>query len=212
MNPFTALFDLIWSYPAYPELTLASHLTKPDDNLRKFDEITAKRKITMASGADAHSNIGFHLFGDDAGNKLISIKIDAYLTIFGISRVHVSMPVDQGLTPETLIAMLRSGDSHIGLDSIGDTTGFDFALNGIRPGGEIGLTPDATLELSSVSPLPARFVFYKNGERFFEASDSTVAATNTTGSGAYRVEVFRPDLGPPFDKVPWIISNPIYVR
>jgi hypothetical protein len=30
--------------------------------------------------------------------------------------------------------------------------------------------------------------------------------------GAYRVEVYRDDLGQPFDKVPWIISNPIYVR
>ena len=31
-NPFTALFDLIWSYPSYPELTLASYFRRPDEN------------------------------------------------------------------------------------------------------------------------------------------------------------------------------------
>jgi hypothetical protein len=32
------------------------------------------------------------------------------------------------------------------------------------------------------------------------------------GPGEYRVEVYRELLGSPFDKMPWIISNPIYVR
>jgi len=32
------------------------------------------------------------------------------------------------------------------------------------------------------------------------------------GPGVYRVEVYREDLGEPFSKMPWIMSNPIYVR
>jgi hypothetical protein len=31
-------------------------------------------------------------------------------------------------------------------------------------------------------------------------------------SGTYRVEVYQDGLGSPFDKMPWIISDPIYVK
>ncbi len=48
---------------------LASYFKRPDENLRKFDGIAAKRNVSLVAGTDAHSNIGFHLFGDDAGNK-----------------------------------------------------------------------------------------------------------------------------------------------
>ncbi|HEV8592994.1 MAG TPA: hypothetical protein VGQ55_12890, partial [Pyrinomonadaceae bacterium] len=102
-NPFTALFDLIWSYPAYPKLTLASYFRRPDENLAKFDEIAAKRKISLGAGTDAHSNIGFHLFGDDAGNKLLNVKIDPYATTFGMVRLHVLIAKDKPFDRETLI-------------------------------------------------------------------------------------------------------------
>src|SRR5688500_832183 len=86
MNPFTAIFDAIWSFPAYPELMLASYFKRPDENLKRFDEIASKRKISLFAGTDAHSNIGFHLFGDDNGNKAINFKIDHYASIFRLAR------------------------------------------------------------------------------------------------------------------------------
>ncbi len=83
MNPFTAIFDGIWSFPAYPELMLASYFRRPDENLRKFDEVAAKTKDRhLTAGTDAHSNIGFHLFGDDAGNKGLNFKLDNYTRRF----------------------------------------------------------------------------------------------------------------------------------
>ena len=68
MNWLTALGDLIWTYPSYPELMLAKSFQRPDANLAKFDETAAQRPISLFAGTDAHSNIGFHIFGDDAGN------------------------------------------------------------------------------------------------------------------------------------------------
>jgi hypothetical protein len=67
-------------------------------------------------------------------------------------------------------------------------------------------------------------VFYQNGTA---VKEETMAHYPTQGTreyelpidacfevsqGTYRVEVYRDDLGSPFDKMPWIISNPIYVR
>src|SRR5690606_14176813 len=66
-NPLIAFFDLIWTFPAYPELTLAANFERPETNLRRFDETSMQRKVSLFAGTDAHSNIGFHLFGDETG-------------------------------------------------------------------------------------------------------------------------------------------------
>ncbi|MCA1639656.1 MAG: hypothetical protein LC768_15220 [Acidobacteria bacterium] len=100
INPFFAFFDVVWSYYSYPELVLAEYFQRPNENLQKFDEITSQRKLTLFAGTDAHSNIGFHLFGDDAGNKLINIKIDRYESVFQAMRNHVLLEKNKPLTQE----------------------------------------------------------------------------------------------------------------
>lgn len=216
MNPFTAIFDGIWSFPAYPELMLASYFRRPDENLRKFDEIAAKRKVSLFAGTDAHSNIGFHLFGDDAGNKGLNIKIDDYATIFRLARQHVLIEKDKPLTRENLVDALKAGRSFIGFDVLGDTTGFSFyATNGVGEKVEaLDLTQNFFLETDV--PLLARRAFFRDGKEIatFSPWDKVKRQDRfqIAGAGTYRVEVYLDQLGPPFDKMPWIISNPIYVR
>ena len=213
-NPFTALFDLIWAYPAYPEMTLATYLSRPDVDLIKYDEIASKRRITLFAGTDAHSNIGFHFLGDDAGNKLVSIKLDPYKTIFRLVRVHILLEKDKPLTAQNIVEALKSGHAFIGFDVLGDTDGFSFiARHGDRDhimGDEASLGSGIMLQASASGT--ARFVIYKNGEKFFEDSSKSEVGVEAREPGTYRVEVYRDDLGPPFDTMPWIISNPIYVR
>lgn len=214
MNPFLALFDLIWSYPAYPALTFATYFKRPDDNLAKFDEIATKRKIVFTAGTDAHSNIGFHLLGDDAGNKLINIKIDPYKTTFQLARVHVLIDKNKPLTRENLIEALKMGHSFVGFDVLGDTSGFNFSADNGIESRFMGDDTAAALgvKLHAISPISARFVIFKNGEKFFESTETNEITLDATGSGTYRVEVYLDHLGSPFDKMPWIISDPIYVR
>jgi hypothetical protein len=66
--------------------------------------------------------------------------------------------------------------------------------------------------LSLAAPVKARFKILRNGNQFFELPYASSAGICLRDPGVYRVEVYRDDLGPPFDKMPWIISNPIYVR
>jgi len=214
MNPFLALFDLIWSYPAYPALTFATYFKRPDENLAKFDEIAAKRKVVFTAGTDAHSNIGFHLLGDDAGNKFINIKIDPYKTTFQLVRVHVLIDKNKPLTRESLIDALKMGHSFIGFDVLGDTSGFNFlAENGVETkimGDDIALSQGVRLRV--VSPVPARCVIFRNGEKYFESQETGEISLDAKESGTYRVELYLDQLGSPFDKMPWIISDPIYVK
>ncbi|HMJ09304.1 MAG TPA: hypothetical protein VK468_09885, partial [Pyrinomonadaceae bacterium] len=215
MNPFTALGDLIWSYPAYPQLTLATHLRRPDANLQKFDEIAAKRPISLFAGTDAHSNIGFHLFGDDAGNKLINLKIDPYTTSLGVARVHVLIEKNIPLNRQTLVEAIKTGHYFIGMDAFGDTSGFAFRAVGIgiaHRNFEMGAVAESPVDFRVFAPINVHFVVYRNGEQITKQVGMTDMKFDGQGPGSYRVEVYRDDLGPPFDKMPWILSNPIYVR
>ena len=214
INPFLAFFDLIWSFPSYPELTIASYFKRPDANLQKFDEVATNRPVSLFAGLCAHSNIGYSLFSDDAGNKPIGFKIDPYEMIFRLARLHVVIKKGEPLTRESLVETFKKGNFFTGFDVIGDSSGFSFTTKDgdatKTMGDEITLSPETKLTASA--PQPARFVVFKNGERFFEQADTTEIAVNITERAAYRVEVYRDSLGSPYDKMPWIISNPIYVR
>jgi hypothetical protein len=211
-NPFTALFDLIWSYPSYPQLTLASYFRRPDENLARFDEIASKRNISLLAGTDAHSNIGFHLFGDDAGNKLINIKLDPYATTFGIVRLHVLIEKDKPFDRDSLIGAIKAGRFFVGFDALGDTSGFRFERGAPGEFLDDGISVPNHALLRVVSPIPARIAVFLDGEKIREEPNSTKIELDTIDPVAHRVEVYRDDLGPPFDTIPWIISNPIYVR
>lgn len=214
MNFFTFPLNALWAYGSYPELTLAQYFKRPDENLKKYDEIAAKRNLTLFAGTDAHSNIGFHILGDDAGNKFINFKYDNYATIFRLVRTHVLIGKDETLTRENLIAALKSGHAFIGFDCLSDTTGFSLtAENGAElkiQGDEIALQNG--VKIRAAAPQSARFVFFKNGEKVFESEQNTEAVFETKETGTYRVEVYLDSLGNPFDKMPWILSNPIYVK
>lgn len=214
MNPFTAIFDGIWSFPAYPELMLASYFRRPDENLRKFDEIAAKRKVSLFAGTDAHSNTGFHLFGDDAGNKPINIKLDPYETIFRLARIHILLTRDTPLNRENLIAVIKGGNAYIGIDALGDSTGFTFWAESMKSTLSMGdeISQRENVKLKATAPQQSRFVVFLNGEKISETGNVTHVELDVFEPGAYRVEVYLDQLGPPFDKMPWIISNPIYVR
>lgn len=210
MNPLTAIGDLLWTYPAYPELMLAENFRHPDVNLAKFDEIAARRPVSLFAGTDAHSNIGFHFFGDDAGNKLLNIKLDAYETIFHLARMHVLIEKDKELNRETLIEAIRAGRYFVGFDALGDTSGFRFEHLGMNETSQDGSAPNQGGYRVRL-PLSARVVFLRYGEIEREISGETTVE-NDLPPGPYRVEVYRDDLGPPFDKIPWIMSNPIFVK
>lgn len=216
MNPFTTLFDLIWSFPKYPALMMATYFRRPDDNLRKFDEVASKRPISLFAGTDAHSNIGFHLFGDDAGHKVVNVKLDPYAVTFQLARMHVLIPKDQPLTRDTLIDAIKARRYFVGFDVIGDSGGFEFWGAAAKPLGIVQMgqseSGNTFITLKSASPVPARIVLYRDGSEIAKTDKTNALEFKPTEKGAYRVEVYRDDLGPPFDTMPWIISNPIYVR
>mgnify|MGYP001446321853 CR=1 FL=1 len=207
MNPILFAEDALWSYRSYGELLLSKYFARPGDNLQKYDRIASNRKLTLFAGTDAHSNIGFHILGDDAGNKIINLKLDKYASIFSLARNHVLIEKEKPLTEENLLAALRHGRAFVGIDIWGDTRGFSFTAEDKTMGDEIVLNGKAAFKVAA--PLPARFVIYRNGEVFFEAAGTEINF-EATEKGTYRVEAYLDSLG--FTEMPWIMSNPIYLR
>lgn len=214
MNPLFFAFDALWSYRKYPELTFAKYFVRPNENLQKFDEIASRRRLSLFAGSDAHSNLGFHLFGDDSGTRLIALKFDDYETIFRLVRTHILLEKEKPLTRENLLDALKEGHCFIGLDVLGDTKGFSFTAENSAEskitGDEIALA--GGVKLRARAPLAARFTIFRNGEKIFEAGGATEIVFEAKEPGAYRVEVYLDALTGAFDKMPWIISNPIYIR
>ncbi len=213
MNPASFIFDSLWSYRKYPELTLAQYFQRPDKNLAKFDALSKRRDITLFAGSDAHSNLGLH-FGDDSDNKYIDLKFDRYETIFRLVRTHVLIKNNERFEKESLLAALRFGNSFIGVDILSDSSGFSFeAANGDEKriqGDEINLNKG--VRLSARAPQISRFVLFRDGEKIKESGQTSELNFDAKNPGIYRVEVYLDVLGSPFDKMPWIMSNPIYVR
>lgn len=213
MNPFLFLMDAVWSFRSYPELTMARHLRRPAENLARFDKVAGSRQISLFGGSDAHSNIGFHLLGDDANNRLFEMKYDRYGMIFRLMKTHVLIPEKEELNREAVLEALRDGRSFLGFDILGDSSGFAFYAE--NTDGACFIGTDSEAEKGSVlrvaSPLPARIVILKDGHRVFESEIARSAQFEAEEPGAYRVEAYLDSLGAPFDEMPWVITNPIYV-
>ena len=129
-------------------------------------------------------------------------------------RVHVLVPTGQPLTQESLLEALGSGHSFVGFDIFCQSSGFSFSgTNGVDSklqGDEISLNKGVKLAVNA--PVPARFMLLKDGNVFADDSGLTAKDYTVTQPGAYRVEVYLPQLPSPVSDQPWIISNPIYVR
>ena len=203
INPVVAFFDVLWSKRAYPELMFALYLQRPDENLKKWDQALTRARLTATGGNDAHANIGVSL-KDSSGKTLLGIQLDPYATSFRLVRLHVLIEQGKALDATSLMEAVRAGHCFIGFDFLGDASGFGFeAENGKIQGDEISLTPDTRLRVRS--PVPARIVISKNGTIWTDESGITSKEVVVTERGVYRAEVY-------LENLPWIISNPIYVR
>lgn len=209
INPVVAFFDVLWSQRSYPDLIFALYLRRPDENLKKWDQALARSRLTATGGNDAHANIGVSL-KDSSGKTLLGIQLDPYATSFRLVRLHVLIEQGKTLDATSLMEAVRAGHCFIGFDFLSDASDFVFEAenSGERKiqGDEISLKPETRLRVRS--PLPGRIVIFKDGVVWTEESGIASKEVAIAERGVYRVEVYLPQLG----NLPWILSNPVYVR
>ena len=213
MNPVHFLSDAFWSFRAYPELTLARHFQRPDEILTIYDSAIKERRLILFAGVDAHSNIGLRL-ADDANNSWLRIKFDEYESIFKLVRNHVLLSKGQELTKENLLTAIKQGNTYTSFDVLGSGVGFDFYTQIEDERNIMGSETyfRSGTQLRARVPAKSRVVLFRDGKQVFQRTVEKEFKYKPESAGAYRVEVYRDELGSPFDKMPWILSNPIYLR
>lgn len=209
INSVVAFFDVLWSQRSYRDLIFALYLQRPDESLRKWDQALARARLTATGGNDAHANIGVSL-RDSSGKTLLGIQLDPYETSFRLVRLHVLIEQGKAFEATSLMEAVRVGHCFIGFDFLGETSGFAFEAEnaGERKiqGDEIPLKAETRLRVRS--PVSARIVILKDGAVWVDESGISSKEIAITERGVYRVEVYLPQLR----NLPWIISNPVYVR
>lgn len=207
INRVAAFFDALWSKRSYPELMFALYLERPEQSLRKWDQALTRARLTAVGGNDAHANIGVSL-RDSSGNKILGIELDPYAVSFRLVRLHVLIEHGKALDAASVLEAVRAGHCYIGLDFLGDATGFSFEAEnaGERKiqGDEIPLSEETKLRVQM--PIPGRIVLFKDGAVRSDENGTVNKEFAVTEKGVYRVEAYL------FGEKPWIISNPIYVR
>jgi hypothetical protein len=215
INYFVTFFDGLWSYWSYPDLMFARFYERPNDDLKRWDELIARKnqRVVAIAGADAHANVGFRI-GDLTGKELIGLHLDPYERTFSIVRNHVLIEKEQPLTSETLLKALASGHSYIAFDLFGDSTGFTFTADNSQArkimGDEIELLDGVRLTITT--PVWSHILLIKDGQVIRDEDGTSRKEFPITERGVYRVEVYLTQLGSLVKDKPWIISNPIYVR
>jgi hypothetical protein len=148
-----------------------------------------------------------------SGKQIIGLKLDPYERSFRLVRTHVLLRPDESLTRESLLSAIAAGHCYLSFDLFGDPVGFEFTAHGeteVTMGDEINLGKGVKLGVKL--PVPGRIVLFKDGANVQEGLAESQKEFSITQAGAYRVEVYLPQLPSPITHQPWIISNPIYVR
>ena len=213
-RPLALFFDGLWSYRAYPHLLWTRFHEAPAENLRRWDELTAKgRRVVAVAGNDAHANVGLSL-QELNGRPIFQVKLDPYERSFRVVRTHALVPVDRPLNVETLLDALARGHAYVSFDLLCDATGFRLTASNDSElklmGDEIALGTGG-VRLQVATPVHSRVVLIRDGARVGE-KEGTNTEWTVTERGVYRVECYLPQFPDPISRKPWIISNPIYVR
>ncbi|MFH1537720.1 MAG: hypothetical protein ABIH66_02090, partial [bacterium] len=105
-----------------------------------------------------------------------------------------------------------AGHGYVCFDVFASCRGFSFTAaddeNTAIMGDDFALKDGAAATMDVAIPKPAKIQLLKDGKVFKEAEGKTLSV-DLAGPGVYRVEVY---IEKKKKTLPWIYSNPIYVR
>ncbi|MDH4196694.1 MAG: hypothetical protein OEW05_04735 [Candidatus Aminicenantes bacterium] len=187
-----------------PTLALLRVIDTPAPNLRKWDEMTSASRVAGYYATDAHVFYGALLRA-----VRLHVLLDAPLPAAGTDFAGASAAIH---------GALREGRFYNAIEAAAEADGFRFearvADGSRRPmGAEVVLDPAAPPVFAATVPYDfATETHLVCGGRTVARTTETLLLHKAAEPGAYRVEVYLRERSPLSPRVPWILSNPIYVR
>jgi len=211
-----SFFWTVLIYPFNSRLSILRIFEEPEAELNLWDQLSQQRPTLGLAGADAEAKV--HIFGR-------SFSYPSYETLFSIVRDHVLLKSE--LTGNAANDMkkigqaIRAGNFFMSLDSLADPKGFNAVMTGTQNqvwpmGSEVSLKakPELVIQLPYKPRVPFDVIVYRNGEPIHTSND-ILTKLKIEKSGVYRVKVrVIPTFPLPDGKkwIPWIYTNPFYVR
>jgi hypothetical protein len=214
-EPGHAIARTLLTYPFRRPETLASLLDRPQPSLKRWDELTAQRKVVALAGADAHARIPLTSVGDPYDNRF-SLPLPGYEQIFrafSISLPEVKLTGEPRADASAVLDAVRKGGVFSSIDALAGPVAFSFSAsdsgNRVAMGEDFISRGPVTFEARSNAPDGATLSLLRDGQPVHTSSSSQLEY-QASDAGVYRVEMQWPG-APGEPPVPWVISNPIYV-
>jgi hypothetical protein len=195
-------------YPFRPAETLSALLDRPDRTLEEWDRLLQRRRVVAVAGADAHARAGW---GEDDANGYRRgwfMRIPSYEASFRTFAVRIDVKLPLQPDPQAasleIISALKAGRVYSAVDALATPATLVFTHTVEPAGGQISFVA------RSNAPTGGVIVLRKDGRIVAEHALPELTF-ESRDEGTYRVEV-NLSTAPGNPPVPWIVSNPIYLR
>lgn len=208
-EPRAALVRVGVDYVFRPGPALASILDRPAGAIERWRALTARRPVVAIAAHDAHGGISE---GGTRGARAL-IALPSYEASFRTFAVRAVLDAPFGgaaaADAEALVGALRRGSHFTAIDAIAAPAFLEYRVDvegrAIGMGGSGRYADGARAHVRASLPPDARLVLIRGGEPVVDAPGEIDAPLS--GPGVYHAEVRMPGLA-----VPWLLSNPIYLR
>lgn len=195
---FLSSFPYLPALLIKPEFAFLKILDNPSLNLKKWDELLSSNPLNGYFSTDAHL---------------------LYRPLLSLFHLHLllehPLPADFEKAKSEVYELLRRGKFYNAIDAASEANGFKFWASS---GEKIALTGEtlffdsqATLRIEAPFPFAKEVLLLLNGEIVLRSREKSISYESGQ-AGFYRVEVYLKERSPLARNVPWIVSNPIYLR
>ena len=211
------LARVLLAYPGRRSSALALLLDRPGDILRRWDELTARRRVTAVAGSDAHARLGLRTLGEPY-DRTATLPLPGYAQVFRTFSITLPQLTLTGNAVDDAAAVLteiRAGHVYSTIDAVAAPALLSFSAStsdrSAMPGDEWQPHGPVTMRVATDAPGRNEIRLIRNGEVMASTRGTILEQTVPPTPAVYRVEVQFPG-APGEPPVPWILSNPIYLR
>ena len=210
-----AIAHALFTYPFRRPETLGELLDRPEDALRRWDALTAQRRVVAVAGADAHARIPLTSVGDPYDSRF-SLHVPGYEQIFrmfSIALPGVTLTGESKADAAVVLEAIRGGHVFSTIDALAGPVALSFSAASadrtVAMGEDVVAKGTMTFQVQSNAPEGASLSLLRDGKPVQTASGAHLEYSSSD-PGVYRVELQWPG-APGTPPVPWVVSNPIYV-